>query len=89
MRAAHPRLPFRPRSIDARARAPAAADELRADPLELHDLAAKMPAKAAELRAKVEAYETTAFNPDRGQVNPAACDNALGKYGGFWGPFLA
>ena len=62
---------------------------LRDDPLETHDLAATMPAKAAALRAKVEAYETTAFNPDRGNVNPAACDNALGKYGGFWGPFLA
>ena len=75
--------------MDPRAHAPAAADELRADPLELHDLAAKMPAKAAELRAKVEAYETTAFNPHRGKTNPQACKKATGPYGGFWGPFIA
>ena len=61
---------------------------LRDDPLELHDLAPTMPAKAAALRAKVEAYETSAFNPKRGKINPAACDKALGQYGGFWGPFL-
>jgi hypothetical protein len=35
--------------------------------------------------AKLEAYETTAFNPHRGPVDPAACAKALGPYGGFWG----
>jgi hypothetical protein len=34
---------------------------------------------------KLEAYETTAFNPHRGPVDPAACHKALGEYGGFWG----
>lgn len=47
-----------------------------------------MPEKVEELRAKVEAYEATAFNPHRGSSNPAACQKALGPYGGFWGPFL-
>jgi arylsulfatase I/J len=47
-----------------------------------------MPAKVAELRAKIEQYETTAFNPKRGGEDPKSCKQALGKYGGFWGPFL-
>jgi len=62
---------------------------LRDDPLEEHDLAAEMPAKADALRAKVVAYGASAFNPRRGKTNPAACRKALGSYGGFWGPFVA
>jgi arylsulfatase I/J len=47
-----------------------------------------MPSKVAELYAKIEKYETTAFNPKRGGTDPAACEAALGKYNGFWGPFI-
>jgi arylsulfatase I/J len=61
---------------------------LMADPLETTDLASQMPAKVAELRTKIEKYESTAFNPKRGGTDPKSCNNALGKYGGFWGPFL-
>lgn len=28
------------------------------------------------------------FNPNRGSIDPRACELALGKYGGFWGPFV-
>ena len=48
--------------------------QMRTDPQELH--------------AKLEKYETTAFNPNRGAYNGAACHHALHEYGGFWGPFL-
>ena len=58
------------------------------DPRETTDLATAMPAKVAELYKKVTAYESTAFNPHRGPVDPAACEKALGEYGGFWGPFI-
>ena len=47
-----------------------------------------MPAKVAELTAKIEKYELTAFNPKRGGADPKSCKAALGKYGGFWGPFI-
>jgi len=62
--------------------------ELNSDPLESVDLAAAKPLKLRQLYAKLEKYETTAFNPNRGGVNPAACQHALTEYGGFWGPFL-
>jgi arylsulfatase I/J len=61
---------------------------MKDDPLETTDLAAQMPSKVAELYAKIEKYETTAFNPKRGGTDPAACEAALGKYNGFWGPFI-
>jgi len=59
-----------------------------ADPLEANDLAASMPTKVAELYAKITAYQGTAFDPDRGKTDPAACAAAADKYGGFWGPFV-
>lgn len=61
--------------------------ELRADPSERRDLATEMPERLEAMRAKLAAYEATAFNPDRGREDPAACACALGAYGGFWGPF--
>ena len=40
-------------------------------------------------REKVEAYETTAFNPHRGSgTDRRSCEAAQKQYGGFWGPFL-
>ena len=40
------------------------------------------------MRTRLIAYEGTAFNPDHGTDDGAACSRALGMYGGFWGPFL-
>ena len=64
--------------------------ELRADPLERHDLAADagQADRMKSMRTKLMAYEATAFNPHRGPVAPAACDAALHAHGGFWGPFM-
>ena len=62
--------------------------DLVADPLEAHDVAAAHPAVVQRLYARIEELERSAFNPDRGGVDPAACRDALGKYEGFWGPFL-
>ena len=63
--------------------------ELRADPFENNDLAATMPEKVAELVAKTDSYAASAFNPHRGQVDPAACETGLTKHRGFWGPWIA
>jgi hypothetical protein len=41
---------------------------------------ARMGARFAELLK-------TAFVPDRGSIDPRACEVGLTKYGGFWGPF--
>ena len=30
----------------------------------------------------------TFFAPDRGEKDPAACEAAVKKYGGYWGPFV-
>ena len=64
--------------------------ELRADPLEHHDLAADpaQTARLARMTAKLVAYEATAFNPHRGPTDPAACKAVADEYGGFWGPFI-
>ena len=62
--------------------------DLAADPLEANDLAATMPQRVASMRARLEALLPTAFNPRRGKEDAAACDAALQRYGGFWGPFL-
>ena len=61
--------------------------DLTADPLEATDLAAAMPQRVERMRNRLEALLPTAFNPHRGGVYPRACETALHKYGGFWGPF--
>lgn len=62
---------------------------LKEDPLERHDLSEKMPSRLRKLHLKLEEYEATAFNPHRGSIDPLACEYAVKKYGGFWGPFLS
>jgi len=62
--------------------------ELHSDPLETANLAASQPAKLKWLHEKLENYEKSAFNPDRGSTNAAACRHAKLKYAGFWGPFV-
>ena len=58
------------------------------DPGEHKNLASQMPHKLKEMREKLREYQATHFNPDRGDKSPAACEAALNKYGGFWGPFI-
>jgi hypothetical protein len=64
--------------------------ELYADPAERHDLAALASSRAIlkQLREVVTAAIPTAYNPDRGKVDPRACAAARNKWGGFWGPFV-
>jgi len=67
---------------------PACLYNIGLDPFEDTDLAASNPSRVVAMLAKLEAYEQTAFNPHRGQIDPAACRAVLGEYGGFWGPFI-
>ena len=61
---------------------------IKDDPEEINDLASTKRSILREMRAKLQTYQGTLFNPDRGSVASEACDAALGKYSGFWGPFI-
>ena len=61
---------------------------IKTDPTEHVDLATKMPDVLEEMKKKLKKYQETHFNPDRGKISPVACDVAINKYGGFWGPFI-
>ena len=56
------------------------------DPTEQTNQAAHQPAIVAALRARIAAHNATAFSPDRGDDDGAAC--AARAAAGFWGPFL-
>ena len=62
---------------------------IRSDPYEYKDLAKKMPDMLKTLKKKLKDYQSTIFEPDRGDKWPGACEAALTKYGGFWGPFVS
>ena len=62
---------------------------IKEDPEERNNIASKVPDKLKELQGKLKNYQKSRFNPDRGSVSPLACEKALGKYGGFWGPFVS
>ena len=61
---------------------------IKDDPEERSDLASTMPSVLRSMRSRLQGYQATHFDPDRGSVSPAACDSALGIYQGFWGPFV-
>lgn len=58
------------------------------DPNEHVNLAQQKPALFKEMIARVAQIQKTAFSPDRGSYSKHACNFALNKYGGFWGPFI-
>ena len=63
--------------------------DLDADPAERTNVAADRVAVAAKLHARLLQINATAFTPDRGPPDmQRGCVVALGRYGGFWGPFL-
>jgi len=62
--------------------------DIYADPTEHHDIASEHPTIVADLVNRINDAKKTIFNPDRGALDPAACNTALGKYNGFWGPWV-
>eukprot|EP00041_Stephanoeca_diplocostata_P019448 m.419703 g.419703 ORF g.419703 m.419703 type:complete len:551 (+) comp21308_c0_seq1:304-1956(+) len=58
------------------------------DPTEHNDLASTMPEKLDEMLAALAVHQKTAFTPNRGKISQQACDVAIKKYGGTWGPFV-
>ena len=63
--------------------------DIRKDPYEHDNLAEKMPDVLKTMKKKLKDYQASIFEPDRGNKWPGACDAALSKYGGFWGPFVS
>lgn len=61
---------------------------IKEDPNEYVNLASQLPAVLSEMQGKLNAYQASHFSPDRGKSWPGACEMAVNKYGGFWGPFL-
>lgn len=61
---------------------------IRDDPSEHVNLAQQKPAIFNKMIARVAEIQKTAFSPDRGSYSKNACNFALNKYGGFWGPFI-
>ena len=61
---------------------------IKDDPEEHVNLASSMANVLKEMQAKLAMYQASYFNPDRGGQWKGACQVALDKYGGFWGPFL-
>ena len=58
-----------------------------ADPNEHDDVVDQHPDIVAEMYARIQAHQTTAFSPDRGHDDGSACRAALGTWQQRWGPF--
>ncbi len=63
---------------------------IKADPIEHHNLASKDEYRSIlwSMQSKLSMYQSTYFNPDRGDICPEACEKAINNYHGYWGPFL-
>jgi len=61
---------------------------LKDDPTEHNDIAAQNPDILTKLRNRLLEIRATVFNPDRGAVDPRACQTARTKYNGYWGPWI-
>jgi arylsulfatase I/J len=58
------------------------------DPSEYDDVAEAHPDIVLELRARITQWQATAFAPERGADDGAACRAAMSTWRGSWGPFL-
>ena len=62
---------------------------IRKDPEEHVNLAETMPDVLHKMKSKLTEYRSTRFEPNRGpHMRIEACNAAINKYGGFWGPFV-
>jgi len=58
------------------------------DPTEHFEVGDAHPEIRTILQNRIAELSKTVFSPNRGPVDPAACDAALNTYGGYWGPFV-
>jgi len=57
------------------------------DPTEHFDISSTNPNIVSEMYERIAELQRTAFSPNRGTDNGAACKAAIERWGGFWGPF--
>ena len=62
--------------------------ELLSDEGEHTNLASAQPGLWLKMMKRLLEINATFFAPDRGTTDPAACDAALHRYGGVWGPWV-
>merc|ERR1712217_98415 len=58
------------------------------DPGEHQNLATQKPKIFNGMIERIAEINKGFFDPDRGHDDPNACKLAMGRYGGFWGPFV-
>ena len=60
------------------------------DPYERTNLAtlSEFDAIKEQLFAMIKQHNSTTFSPNRGDIDPRACEAARGSYDGFWGPWI-
>jgi arylsulfatase I/J len=58
------------------------------DPTEHNEVSAQHPEIRLKLRQRIREIEATVFSPDRGTIDPEACNAAEDKYKGYWGWWL-
>ena len=58
------------------------------DPHETTDLAESQPALLQRLLKRWAEVEATVYDPDRGVPDPRACEVAIERWGGFFGPYM-
>ena len=62
---------------------------IKEDPEERVNLASTMPGVLKTMQQKLAKYQATYFNTTRGAPSRIACQTAMDKYKGFWGPFIS
>jgi len=58
------------------------------DPTEHQEVSSKYPDIQKKLFDRITELSKSVFSPNRGEVDPKACQAAVNVYGGFWGPWL-
>lgn len=58
------------------------------DPTQHHDVAEQYPDIVKSMYKRLQEVNATAFSPNRGLSDPAACETFQHRWGGFYGPFL-
>mmetsp|Transcript_14657 Transcript_14657/g.16265 ORF Transcript_14657/g.16265 Transcript_14657/m.16265 type:complete len:533 (+) Transcript_14657:62-1660(+) len=61
---------------------------IKNDPTEHVNLASQEPTILAELHTHLKTAQASVFSPHRGTISPKACEDAINKYNGYWGPFV-
>lgn len=60
------------------------ADNVADDPAEYNELSQSQPERLQAMMQRYSELRPSLFEPNRGTIDPRACDVAINRYGGFW-----